>query len=63
MAKPMAKPTNEPPEELGQYAGGEIKDRPGKVEWWLAVVYFVLGVWALYYLVAYWGGLGPGLDY
>lgn len=59
----MAKRKNDPPEELGEYAGGEIKDRPGNVAAWLAVVYFALGVWALYYLFAYWGGLGPGLDY
>jgi hypothetical protein len=59
----MANPTKEQPEELGEYAGGEIKDRPGKVDWWLAVVYLVLLVWGLYYLVTGWGGLGPGLDY
>ena len=28
---------------------------------WLLVVYAVLGVWGVYYLVRYWGGLGPGL--
>jgi hypothetical protein len=50
-------------EEVGQYAGGEITDRPGKVDWWLAVVYLVLLVWGLYYLVTRWGGLGPGLEY
>jgi len=25
------------------------------------VVYVVLAVWAIAYLVLYWGGLGPGL--
>jgi len=24
------------------------------------VVYAVLFIWALYYVVTYWGGLGPG---
>ena len=28
---------------------------------WLLAVYLVLTVWAVYYLVRYWGGLGPGL--
>jgi len=59
----MTKATDEPDEKPGEYAGGEIKDRPGKIAWWLVIVYFVLGIWALYYLVVYWGGLGPGLDY
>jgi hypothetical protein len=59
----MERPTRDPHEEVGQYAGGEITDRPGKVNWWLAVVYLVLLVWGLYYLVTSWGGLGPGLDY
>ena len=59
----MERPTSDPNEELGQYAGGEITDRPGKVNWWLAVVYVGLLVWGLYYLVTHWGGLGPGLDY
>jgi hypothetical protein len=50
-------------EELEEFLGGEITSRHGKVNWFLAAVYLVLFVWALYYLVAYWGGLGPGLDY
>ena len=32
----------------------------GIVNRWLLVVYAVLGVWGVYYLVRYWGGLGPG---
>lgn len=44
-----------------EYAGGEIRSYEGRVNRWLLVVYVVLGAWALYYLVAYWGGLGPGL--
>ena len=59
----MERPTKEQHEELGQYAGGEITDRPGRVNWWLAIVYVVLLLWGLYYLVVYWGGLGPGLAY
>lgn len=45
------------------YGGGEVHARHGKINLWLAVVYFVLFAWALYYGWVYWGGLGPGLDY
>ncbi len=44
-----------------EYAGGEIRSYEGRVNRWLLVVYVVLGVWGVYYLVTYWGGLGPGL--
>jgi hypothetical protein len=47
-------------EEIEEYAGGYIQARTGRIPVWLLVVYAVLFVWALYYLVAYWGGLGPG---
>lgn len=50
-------------EELEVFAGGEIRERPGKVNRWLLFVYFGLLLWALYYLFTYWGGLGPGLAY
>lgn len=43
------------------YARGEVQTFHGTVNRWLLVVYAVLGVWALYYLFRYWGGLGPGL--
>jgi hypothetical protein len=46
---------------LEEYGGGEIRTYRGFVNRWLLVVYAVLGVWAVYYLVRYWGGLGPGL--
>jgi len=36
--------------------------RRGHVNAWLLVVYVALTVWAIYYLVKYWGGLGPGLQ-
>ena len=48
-------------DEIRTYAGGEITSRRGGVNRWLLVVYAVLAVWAVYYLVRYWGGLGPGL--
>ena len=41
---------------LRTFAGGEIQSRPGIVNRWLIVVYVVLGVWAVYYLITYWGG-------
>ena len=44
-----------------EYAGGEIRTYRGRVNRWLLVVYAVLAIWAVYYLVTYWGGLGPGL--
>jgi hypothetical protein len=47
--------------DMEEYAGGYIKARHGHIPAWLLVVYAVLFVWALYYLVTYWGGLGPGL--
>jgi hypothetical protein len=50
-------------DEVEEYAGGEIRVRHGIVNRWLLVVYVGLFVWAIYYLFAYWGGLGPGLAY
>jgi hypothetical protein len=47
--------------EVHDYAGGEVSTRVGRVNRWLIVVYVILAVWGVYYLVAYWGGLGPGL--
>jgi hypothetical protein len=46
---------------IEDYAGGEIRTYRGVVNGWLLVVYAVLSVWGLYYLVRFWGGLGPGL--
>ncbi len=48
-------------ERVHDYADGEIQSRSGRVNRWLLVVYAVLAIWAVYYLVVYWGGLGPGL--
>jgi hypothetical protein len=47
-------------EEMEEYAGGTIQSHHGYIPVWLLVVYVVLFIWALYYLVVYWGGLGPG---
>jgi hypothetical protein len=49
-------------ETLRDYADGEIQTRPGRVNGWLLVVYVILALWSVYYLVVYWGGLGPGLE-
>jgi hypothetical protein len=46
--------------ELEDFAGGTIQARHGYIPIWLLVVYFVLFIWALYYMGVYWGGLGPG---
>ena len=47
--------------EVEEYAQGEIRSYHGLVNKWLLVVYAILAVWAIYYLITYWGGLGPGL--
>jgi len=46
---------------IDEYAGGEIRAYHGIVNRWLLVVYAILAVWGIYYLLRYWGGLGPGL--
>ena len=46
-----------------EFGGGDVSVRHGYINTWLIVVYLVMCVWALYYGIAYWGGLGPGLDY
>jgi hypothetical protein len=45
---------------MEEYAGGYIQAWVGHIPIWLLVVYAVLFIWALYYMVNYWGGLGPG---
>ena len=47
--------------EVTPYAQGEIHVYRGIVNKWLLVVYAFLAVWGVYYLVKFWGGLGPGL--
>ncbi len=46
---------------IEEYAQGEIRVYHGIINKWLLVVYAILGVWGIYYLFVYWGGLGPGL--
>lgn len=46
---------------IEEFAGGEIRSFHGRVNGWLLAVYTILAVWGIYYLVRYWGGLGPGL--
>jgi hypothetical protein len=43
-----------------EFADGEILSYRGRVDGWLLAVYAVLAVWGVYYLFAFWGGLGPG---
>ena len=50
-------------QQVESYGGGHLEARHGKVNLWLAVVYLIMFVWAIYYGIEYWGGLGPGLDY
>ncbi|MGH1480303.1 MAG: hypothetical protein ACRBM6_16525 [Geminicoccales bacterium] len=59
-----AKPKDVPHhQEVESYGGGHVEARHGGVNLWLAVVYLIMFVWAIYYGITYWGGLGPGLDY
>jgi hypothetical protein len=58
----MTSGDNPEPERVHDYADGEVRTRIGHVNRWLLVVYVVLALWAIYYLVVYWGGLGPGLE-
>jgi hypothetical protein len=44
------------------FADGEIRTYAGGINPWLIVLYVVLALWAVYYLVVHWGGLGPGLE-
>jgi len=60
--EPATKKKTAKHEHLEQY-GGHISSYHGKVHWWLAIVYLILFIWAMYYGFVYWGGLGPGLDY
>jgi hypothetical protein len=60
----MTDPTHDS-EDRGRvhdYAGGEIQSHAGGVNRWLLAVYLVLALWGVYYLITYWGGLGPGLE-
>jgi len=45
---------------MEDYAGGYIQARVGYIPLWLLAVYAVLFVWAMYYMISYWGGVGPG---
>jgi hypothetical protein len=55
--------TEAPPADpaVEEFARGEIRSYHGRVNAWLLAVYAVLAVWGVYYLVRFWGGLGPGL--
>ena len=50
-------------QQVETYGGGHLEARHGRVNLWLAVVSLIMFVWAIYYGITYWGGLGPGLDY
>lgn len=49
--------------DVEDYAGGYIQAHHGTIPAWLMLVYLILFVFALFYMVFYWGGLGPGLGY
>jgi len=60
MTETPTKPQGEHSGHLEEYAGGYIKAWMGHIPLWLLAVYFILFVWGLYYMVTYWGGVGPG---
>ena len=49
-------------QQVEQYGGDRLQARHGRINTWLGVVYLIMLIWALYYGITYWGGLGPGLD-
>jgi hypothetical protein len=53
--------TDDDRDTIEPYAGGEVGTRRGRINAWLLVVYVALTIWAVVYLMVYWGGLGPGL--
>ena len=50
-------------QQVEDYGGGHVHARHGRINSWLLVVYAIMCLWALYYGITYWGGLGPGLDF
>ena len=48
-------------DDIDEFADGEVSTRHGRINAWLLVVYVGLTIWAVVYLLVYWGGLGPGL--
>ncbi len=38
---------------------GDVASYEGKVPAWLIVVFSALILWAIYYLIDFWGGFGP----
>jgi len=38
----------------------DVESYEGTVPLWLVFVYLGLLAWGIYYLVRYWGGMGPG---
>lgn len=39
----------------------DIESYEGTVPLWLIIVFASLIIWGIYYLIKYWGGLGPGV--
>ncbi len=49
-------------QQFEEYGADHLQARHGRINTWLRIVYLILFVWALYYGITYWGGLGPGLN-
>lgn len=47
-------------DEKETYLAG-IESYEGGVPRWLIIVFSALIIWGIYYLIAYWGGMGPGI--
>jgi hypothetical protein len=40
----------------------DIESYYGTIPLWLILVIITLLLWAIYYVIKYWGGLGPGIN-
>jgi hypothetical protein len=49
-------------QQVEEYGSDRLQARHGRINTWLGIVYLIMFIWALYYGITYWGGLGPGLD-
>ena len=49
--------------EKKRYEHADIEEQKGIIPVWLLIVYSVLALWGIYYLIRFWGGLGPGMGY
>ena len=49
--------------EKERFEQAEIEEYRRGIPLWFLVGCIALSAWVIYYLVKYWGGLGPGIGY